>query len=94
MKKALKFNRFSTKRKMIQYSLISVILIFLSLYIFNTGKKITHERRVKLIKEYSHQVSSLKIDKKENLKKIELEYDEKILKLQSKITNLEKKVYK
>lgn len=92
MKKVLKFSKFSAKRKLIQYSLVSILLIFLSFHVFYTGKKMLNKRRVQLIEEYSYKVSTLKKDKEENLKKIELEYDEKIEKFQAKIEELQEKL--
>ena len=92
MNKILRFSKFNTKKKVIQYSLTLLILIFLSFYIFNKASSLIRQRRIELIEKYTAEVSVLMEDKEENLRKIEMEYDQKIKKIQTKIDKLEKKV--
>lgn len=92
MNKVLRFSKFDTKRRLIQYSLTILILLLLSFYIFNKANAIIRERRVERIQKYTAELSTLKDDKEENLRQIEREYDEKIQKLQIKIDTLKEKV--
>ena len=94
MNKVLRFSKFDTKRRLIQYSLTLLILIFLSFYIFNRATSIIRERRIERILSYTAEVSSLREDKEKNLRQIEREYDEKIEKIQMKIEKLKEKVDK
>jgi len=94
MNKVLRFSKFDTKRRLIQYSLTLLILIFLSFYIFNRATSIIRERRIERIQSYTAEVSSLREDKEKNLRQIEREYDEKIEKIQMKIEKLKEKVDK
>lgn len=94
MNKVLRFSKFDTKRRLIQYSLTLLILIFLSFYIFNRATSIIRERRIERIQSYTAEVSSLREDKEKNLRQIEREYDQKIEKIQMKIEKLKEKVYK
>ncbi len=91
MNKVLRFSKFDTRKRLIQYSLTILILLLLSFYIFNKANAIIRERRVERIQKYTAELSTLKEDKEENLRQIEREYDEKIQKLQIKIERLENK---
>lgn len=92
MNKVLRFSKFDTRKRLIQYSLTILILLLLSFYIFNKANAIIRERRVERIQKYTAELSTLKEDKEENLRQIEREYDEKIQKLQLKIDSLKEKV--
>lgn len=92
MNKVLRFSKFDTKRRLIQYSLTILILLFLSFYIFNKASSIIRERRIERIQRYTAEVSSLREDKEENLRQIERDYDERIEKIQIKIEKLKEKV--
>lgn len=92
MNKVLKFNRFSTKRRIIQCLLILIVVFLFSVYTFNKASRLLNQKRVETLIKYQAQVVTLKEDKEENLKKIEEKYDEKIDKLEEKITTLEKKI--
>ncbi|GLI55862.1 hypothetical protein PM10SUCC1_13760 [Propionigenium maris DSM 9537] len=92
MNKVLRFSKFDTRKRLIQYSLTILILLLLSFYIFNKANAIIRERRVERIQKYTAELSTLKEDKEENLRQIEREYDEKIQKLQIKIDTLREKV--
>ncbi len=91
MNKVLRFSKFDTRKRLIQYSLTILILLLLSFYIFSKANAIIRERRVERIQKYTAELSTLKEDKEENLRQIEREYDEKIQKLQIKIERLENK---
>lgn len=92
MNKVLRFSKFDTRRRLIQYSLTILILLLLSFYIFNKANAIIRERRIDRIQRYTAELSTLREDKEENLRQIEREYDEKIQKLQIKIDALKEKV--
>ncbi len=92
MNKVLRFSKFDTRRRLIQYSLTILILLLLSFYIFNKANAIIRERRIERIQRYTAELSTLREDKEENLRQIEREYDEKIQKLQMKIDTLKEKV--
>lgn len=91
MNKTLKFSRFSAKKRLFQYTIILILIIFCSLYTVNKVSSILEERRIEQIGKYKAEVAILKEHKEENLKRIEIEYDEKIQKLLDKIEKLEKK---
>ncbi len=92
MNKVLRFSKFDTRKRLIQYSLTILILLLLSFYIFSKANAIIRERRLERIQKYTAELSTLKEDKEENLRQIEREYDEKIQKLQIKIDTLREKV--
>jgi len=92
MNKVLKFNRFSTKRRIIQFLLILIVVFLFSVYTFNRVSRLLNQKRVETLIKYQAQVVTLKEDKEENLKKIEEKYDEKIDKLVEKIHKLEEKI--
>ena len=92
MNKVLKFSKFSKRRVLIQYIVSFILIALLSLYIFDKVSLLLNERRMDLLSKYKEQVDILLEDKKENLRKIEREYDEKIYRLQEKIEDLEKKI--
>ena len=92
MNKVLKFNRFSTKRRIIQFLLILIVVFLFSVYTFNRVSHLLNQKRVETLIKYQAQVVTLKEDKEENLKKIEEKYDEKIDKLVEKIHKLEEKI--